>query len=60
MSEQQQPPEADPIMTVPASTLQNILNYLAVRPYQEVSVLIDLLRNTAKLPESEQSESGEA
>lgn len=48
MSTQQQSPR----MTVSAQTLQDILNYLAVRPFNEVSGLIEKLRNDAKLVEA--------
>lgn len=41
--------QPDPTMTVPASVLQNILNYLATRPFNEVSVLIESLRTSAQL-----------
>lgn len=51
--EQKQP---DPSMTVPASVLQNILNYLAARPFQEVAGLIESLRNNAKLAEEAPSD----
>jgi len=42
-------------LTVPASVLQEVLNYLATRPFNEVSGLIDKVLKTAKANEVQES-----
>jgi hypothetical protein len=55
MSEQAVAPQADQKAIIAVALLQEVLNYLAEKPYKETSVLIARIQTTVKLQESEEA-----